>query len=202
MKIAIIGSGNVGGALGNAWVRAGHQVTFGMRGGAKEKSPVPGASIDSVVNAISNAEVVVLAVPWGAAPEVIAQAKDWTGKTLIDCTNPIGAGFELSIGHTTSAGEQVASLAKGARVVKAFNTTGADNMKNPVYHGKPISMLFCTDDAAARKIGEQLVRDVGFEPVYTGPLKHARYMEPLAMLWISLTQQLGRDFALTIAKRN
>lgn len=199
MKIAVLGSGNVGGALGEAWVRAGHQVVFGTRDGAAPA--IAGAKGASVAQAIRDAEVVVLAVPWAAVPDVLAQAKDWSGKILIDCTNPLGPGLELTLGFNTSGGEQVAGLAQGARVAKAFNTTGFNNMKSPKYGGRPVTMLFCSDDAGARKTVEQLVRDVGFEPVFAGPLKQARYLEPLAVLWISMSQQQGRDFAFAVVRR-
>jgi predicted dinucleotide-binding enzyme len=201
MKIAVLGSGNVGGALGGGLARAGHQVIFGVRGGAGEAPPVPGSSTNRVKEAIQASEVILMAVPWGAVPDVLGQVKDWAGKTLIDCTNPLGAGLELIVGLNTSGGEQVASLAKGARVVKAFNTTGFGNMKNPKYAGRAVTMFYATDDAGAAKIAEQVIRDVGFEPEFAGPLRQARYLEPLAALWISLTPRLGRDFALTIVKR-
>ncbi len=199
MKIAVIGSGNVGGALGEAWVRAGHEVVFGTKGGAG--GVIKGAKGATVADAIRDAQVVVLAVPWAAVPEVLGQVKNWSGKTLIDCTNPIAPGFELALGHATSGAEKVASLAPGARVAKAFNTTGFNNMLKPQYGGEPVSMLFCADDPATQKTVEQLVCDVGFEPVLAGPLKQARYLEPLAMLWISMSQRLGREFALTLVWR-
>ncbi len=201
MKIAVIGSGNVGGALGGALVRAGHQVISGVRGGAGEAQPVAGSSTNSVKEAIQASEVVLLAVPWTAVPDALAQVKDWAGKTLIDCTNPLGAGLELIVGLNSSGGEQVASLAKSARVVKAFNTTGFGNMQNPIYAGRAVTMFYATDDAGAAKVAEQVIRDVGFEPEFAGPLRQARYLEPLAALWISLTSRMGRDFALTIVRR-
>jgi len=200
MKIAVIGSGNVGGTLGQAWVRAGHTVVFGRRSGAQEPA-ISGAKSASIADAVRNAEVVVLAVPWAAVPEVIEAAGSWSGKILVDCTNPIGPGFELAVGLNTSGGEEVARLAKGARVAKAFNTTGSGNMANPHYKAGSISMLFCTDDAGAQQATEQLIRDVGFDPVFAGPLKLARYFESLAMLWISMTRQIGHDFAFNVVRR-
>lgn len=166
-----------------------------------DKPAIEGARTASIADAVRDSEVVVLAVPWVAVGEVIKQGGNWSGKILIDCTNPIGPGFELSVGFNTSAGEEVARLAKGARVAKAFNTTGFGNMANPKYNSGPVTMLFCTDDPAARQITEQLVRDVGFAPQFAGPLKLARYFEPLAMLWISLSQQLGHDFAFNVVRR-
>jgi len=200
MKIAVIGSGNVGGALGAAWVKAGHQVTFGSRNPSGDK-PVPGSSVTDVKSAIENAEAVALAIPFTAVAEVTKQIPDWKNKVLIDCTNPLGPGLALSLGFNTSAGEQVATQAKGARVVKAFNTTGFKNMENPKYGGRGVTMFYATDDSSAADVAELLVRDVGFEPQFAGPLKQARYLEPLAALWISLGPRLGLEFAITIAKR-
>lgn len=200
MKIAVIGSGNVGGALGTAWVRAGHQVTFGSRKPSEDK-PVPGSSVADVKSAIENAEVVVLAVRFSAVPDVLKQIPDWKNKVLIDCTNPLTPKLDLSCGFSTSGGEQVAAQAKGARVVKAFNTTGAGNMQNPQYGGRGVTMLYATDDKSAASVAEQLVRDVGFEPQFAGPLKQARYLEPICALWISLVPQLGLNFAFTIVKK-
>lgn len=200
MKIAVIGTGNVGSALAEALVRAGHKVTFGVRD-TSVASPQPGASTANVSDAIAFAEVVVLAVPWDAAPEVISAAKSWNGKVIVDCTNPIGPGFALGVGHTSSGGEQLAALAKQARVVKAFNTTGFGNMRNPIYGSRSASMFFATDDREARNTASQLIKDVGFDPVYVGPLNQARYLEPMAMLWITMTQEYGRDFVFTMLRR-
>lgn len=119
----------------------------------------------------------------------------------MDCTNPIGPGFALGVGHTSSGGEQLAALAKQARVVKAFNTTGFGNMRNPIYGSRSASMFFATDDREARNTASQLIRDVGFDPVYVGPLNQARYLEPMAMLWITMTQEYGRDFVFTMLRR-
>jgi 8-hydroxy-5-deazaflavin:NADPH oxidoreductase len=202
MKIAVIGSGNVGSALGKAWTRAGHEVVFGVRA-EKAKGSADGAKTAPVPQAIRDSEVVVLAVPWPAIPDVIKQFDNWPSKIIVDCTNPLTNELELAQGFNTSAGEQTASLAKSKKVVKAFNTTGAGNMENTKYDGKPITMFFATDDGAAQKVGEQLVRDAGFEPVFAGPLKQSRYLEPLAMLWISMAVKhgYGTNFAFTMVRR-
>lgn len=202
MKIAVIGSGNVGSALGKAWTRAGHEVVFGVRD-AKGTNSADGSKTAPVPQAIRDSEVVVLAVPSQAVPDVIKQFDNWPSKILVDCTNPLTKDLELAQGFNTSAAEQTASLAKSAKVVKAFNTTGAGNMENTKYDGKPITMFFATDDAAVQKVGEQLVRDAGFEPVFAGPLKQARYLEPLATLWISMAVKYGygTNFAFTMVRR-
>ena len=200
MKIAVIGSGNVGGTLGRAWLRAGHEVVFGVAGG-RGATDSPGIKSSAIAEAVSDADATVLALPWSAVPQALRAVKDWAGKIIIDCTNPIAPGFELAVGFNTSGAEKIASLAMGSAVVKAFNTTGFNNMQSPQYGGKAISMLFCTDDPVARETADRLIRDVGFEPVFVGPLKQARHLEPLAMLWITMSQQQGREFALTIVRR-
>ena len=118
MRIGIIGAGNVGYALGTGWIRAGHDVTFGIRDPQSPPSQGPArARYASVATAVQGAEATVLAVPWPAVSDVLAAAGDLTGKLLIDCTNPLhmgAGGLELEIGHSTSGGEHVAALVPGA----------------------------------------------------------------------------------------
>jgi NADPH-dependent F420 reductase len=213
MKIAVIGTGNVGGTLGKRWARAGHEVAFGARDPAETKVTAlvresgPGARAASVAEASRRAEVVVLAVPWDNAREALAAAGDLRGRVLIDATNPLvmtpeGLRQGLVIGHTTSAAEQVARWAEGARVVKAFNTTGWQNMADPVYNSQGLSMLLC-GDAEAKKVVSGLARQLGFEPVDVGPLRSARYLEAVAMLWIDMAvlQGFGTNFGFQVVKR-
>src|SRR5258706_12649897 len=141
MKIGIIGAGNVGGTLGKGWVTAGHQVKFGVRNPRDEKVSSllkrcgPQASAGRIQELASFGEVIVLTTPWEGAKSALESVGNLAGKILVDCTNPVAMGENLmgglTVGHTTSAGEQVAAWAKGAKVVKAFNTTGAVNMANP-----------------------------------------------------------------------
>ena len=128
---------------------------------------------------------------------------DWTGRVLIDCTNPITPDMRLAVGTTTSAAEQIAGWAQGAYVVKAFNTTGWNNMVDPIYHGERITMFICGDNAESKGIVVGLAEDLGFEVVDAGDLTVARYLEPLAMLWIDLAigQKLGRDVAFKLVRR-
>lgn len=197
MNIAIIGSGNVGTALGEALGARNHNVTYGSRDPGTEGH---GRKYDTVANAIAKSDVVVLAIPWDAVEDVL-KSNNVAGKTVIDCTNPIGEGMQLVMGCTTSAGETVAELAKGARVVKAFNTTGFANMKNPTFGSTRVTMMFAGDDAEGKKVARQLISDVGFDPVDAGPLKNSRYLEPLAMLWINLFFQMKQDIAFQLIKR-
>ena len=210
MKIAVIGAGHVGGTLGKGWARKGHEVIFGVRDTADRKlqehlaASGGKARAASVKEAASNAEVVALTVPWGAVPDALKNAGELRGKILLDCTNPLKPDLSgLALGTDTSAGEQVASWAPGARVVKIFNSTGAPNMANPVYPDGPAMMLYCGDDAAAKSIAAQLASDLGFAPCDLGPLADARLLESLALIWIHLAvrQKMGTNFAFRLVRR-
>ena len=123
---------------------------------------------------------------------------------MIDCTNPLQPDLSgLSVGHTSSGAEAVARWAKGARVVKTLNSTGAGNMANPVYGGERATMFVCGDDAAAKTTAGELVSALGFDVVDAGPLAQARTLEPLAMLWISLAvhRGLGPNIAFRLMRR-
>jgi 8-hydroxy-5-deazaflavin:NADPH oxidoreductase len=210
MKIAILGAGNVGGALGKGWAAKGHSIYFGVPQPQSEKVETllktmgGGTRAGSVHDAADGAEIVVLATPWPATRDAILAAGKLAGKIVIDCTNPLEPELSgLSIGHTTSAGEQVAQWASGARVVKAFNTTGANNMANSRYGDKEITMCIAGDDAAAKQTVIKLAQDLGFEAIDAGPLKNARFLEPFAMLWICLAvkQGLGPNIAFKLLRR-
>lgn len=204
MRIAIIGTGNIGGGLGRAWARAGHTVTFGARD-VDDASTLAlaqdiGATVASVPEALASAEVTVLATPFAALPTVAAALPDWTGRIVVDCTNPIGPGFVLTHGHTDSGAEAVARQLPGARVVKSFSAQGAEVLGHPVYGGVAASNFYCGDDPGAKAVVKQLVEDVGFEAIDAGPLTSARYLEPLTMLWITMSRSLGRDFAFKVLR--
>jgi predicted dinucleotide-binding enzyme len=209
MKIAIIGAGSVGGTLGSAWAARGHQVRFGVNDPTDGKveavlRSARGARADNVRAAAQFGEIVVLAVPFDAVETVLKAAGDLTGKIVIDCTNPLTPDFrELSVGFSTSGGEQVAALAKGASVFKTLNHTGFANMAEPVFDHHRSVMFVCGDDEAHKAVVIELVAELGFEVVDAGALKIARLLEPLAMLWIHLAhgQGLGRDFAFALLQR-
>lgn len=208
MDIAILGSGHVGQALGAGWARHGHRVIFGSREPQGEKMQAvlqavgAGVSADTSQAAIDQAAVVVLAVPWRAAEELVTSLHGWEGKILIDATNPIAPGLQLAVGHTTSAAELVAGWAPGARVVKAFNSTGANNMADPVYQGASTTMFISGDDGAAKSAVTQLAEELGFDVADVGALSAARWLEPLALIWISLAMSgHGRDIALKLVRR-
>lgn len=209
MKIAMIGTGNVGQALAGGWTSQGHQVIFGSRDPAGEKAQAAIAATGGKATAqreqaaAQAAEVVVLAVPWEVTETVVKGLGDLAGKILIDATNPIGPGFQLAVGKDSSGAELVQQWAPNARVVKAFNTTGAENMRNPIYDGEPTTMFLCGDDAAAKSVVKCLAEALGFAVADTGGLTTARYLEPLAMVWIHLAivQKQGRNIAFKLVQR-
>ncbi|PWU09911.1 MAG: F420-dependent NADP oxidoreductase [Terriglobia bacterium] len=191
MRIGILGAGNVGSALGRLWSAKGHQVVFGKRGASNAE-------------ATAAAEVVVLSVPWPAAEEAVRSAGALAGKVLIDCTNPLSPDLKgLTVGLTTSAGEQVAAWAPSAKVVKAFNTIGAVNFGNARFGDQLADGYYCGDDAGAKSMAKQLIEDAGMTPVDVGPLRNARLLEPLAMLWIDLAvnQKQGANHAFKLLRR-
>jgi len=209
MKVGFLGGGNVGGTLGEGFARAGHEVFFGVRDpSAADMQAVIArcggkARAGSLAEAASFGETIVNALPWSATKTAL-ESLDLEGKVLLDCTNPLAPDLSgLTIGTTTSAGEQVAGWAKGAKVVKIFNTTGYNNMANPVFQGKSVVMFYCGDDAGAKKTAASLAKDIGFDPQDAGPLSNARLLEPYALLWIWLAVKggYGRDFAFQIVRR-
>jgi predicted dinucleotide-binding enzyme len=195
--------------LGSRWAKKGYQVVFGSRSPNSEKAQRlleaagENASSVEVDDAAAGTDVVVFAVPWNVIQRTIEAAGDLAGKIVVDCTNPIAPGLQLALGTTTSGGEQVAEWAKGARVVKAFNTTGWENMADPIYGGEPTLMLICGDDVDAKKTVAELTESLGFEVVDLGPLNTSRLLEPFALVWIRLAmvQGLGRDIAFKLARR-
>ena len=206
MQIVIVGAGNVGLALAGGWAKAGHQVTMAVRDpGKSELAELKKQGIDVVksAGAASIASVIVLATPWGAVETALKELGPLAGKIVIDATNPLTRDFALAVGHTDSAGETVARLAPGGRVVKAFNTTGFGNMANSHYAGGKLMMAVAGDDADAKKTVMQLAGDLGFEPIDTGPLSMSRYLEPMAMVWIkcAMAQKMGRDFGFALLRR-
>ncbi len=210
MKIALIGTGNVGSTLGRRFAENGHDVIFGSREPQSDKvqsllqSIGKRACADSAAEAAKAAEAAVLAVPWSAAEETARGiAGEMRGKVLIDATNPLGPGMSLVVGFNTSAGEQVAGWAPGARVVKAFNSIGAAIMANPKFGNDRAGLFYCGDDAAAKSVVAKLSEELGFQPIDVGPLKSARFLEPLCGIWLQLAyvQGMGPNVAFELLKR-
>jgi predicted dinucleotide-binding enzyme len=206
MNIVIVGAGNVGRALGAGWLKAGHKVTLAVRdpgSGNAAALKQQGFGIIAVKEAAPAADAIVLAVPWAALASVVNSLGSLAGKIVIDATNPLAPDMSLAIGQNDSADETVARLAPGARVVKAFNTTGANNMADSRYSAGKLVMLVAGDDAQAKATTMSLASDLGFEAVDAGPLAMSRHLEPMAMVWIKLAivQKLGRNFGFALLRR-
>jgi hypothetical protein len=208
MRIAIIGAGNVGAALGANWAGKGHAIRYGLRDPAAAKY-APLAATGALLppaEAVAGADAIVLATPWGATEAAIRGLGDLTGRLILDATNPLAMGPEglgLALGHSDSGGERVASWAAGARVCKTLNTTGAETMRDPAAYPAPPVMFVAGDDPAGKAIALGLVGDLGFAAMDAGPLRNARLLEAHAMLWIDLALKRGqgRDFAFGVLRR-
>ena len=204
MRIAIIGTGNVGGALAQGLAGKGHDLVLGARRpDAPEVAALAaatGATAALPAAAAATADLVILALPWTSAEAAVRGLGDLSGRIVIDCTNPLGMtadGLGLTMGFTTSGGETVAGWLPGTRVVKTLNQVGAELMaRNDHLPLRPV-MFMAGDDPAAKAAVAGVLRDLGFAPQDAGPLVRARLLEPFGMLWISqmLTQGAGRNWA-------
>jgi hypothetical protein len=180
MKVAILGKGNVGKALQNAFSKAKCDVKFGSR--APERGEL------SQKDAVEWGEVVVFAVPNAVVPTTVKTvgASAFKGKIVLDVTNALNENWELAIGFSTSGAEELAKLVPGAKVVKAFNTVFADNQSKGKIGTEPLTLFVAGDDGSAKKAIMDVGAKIGFDPVDVGPLKAARYLEPMAVMLISL----------------
>lgn len=192
MKIAIIGAGNVGKALAASASRAGHEVTVSAThtGHAVEVAQATGAHpASSNREAVNESEVVILAVPGTAYPELVEELGDTlAGKTVVDVANrptPDPSGNPISIA------EELQQLIPQARVVKAFNTALASRQARPEIGGQRADGYVAADDEEAKAKVLELVEEIGFRPVDAGPLVAARTLEGMAWLNISRNMQGG-----------
>jgi hypothetical protein len=192
-KIAIIGRGNVGKALAEGLRRAGNEVRFGSRDPKESPRDVS-----------AWADVVMLAIPWGAHAEIAKTAGSaLDGKPVVDVSNVLTPSYELAVGFTTSGAEELQKLLPKAKVVKAFNTVFAQNMSTGKLLGERLTVLAAGDDADSKGIVRTLAEGIGFDSVDAGPLKSARYLEPLGMLNIMLGYglKMGTDIGFRLVKK-
>jgi predicted dinucleotide-binding enzyme len=180
MRIGIIGTGNIGGTLGDALARAGHQVKLGSR---RPQPSADGPQVTDLAAALSDAEVVLLALPAGALDGFLAEHADsLAGKLVIDATNRIGA-------PVANAAAQLAAAAPSARYARAFNTLGRENFAEPVFDGEPADLFFsCRQDD--RAVVEELIGAVGLRPAYLGEGKQD-VVDGVLPLWFALVQANG-----------
>ncbi|MBI2718877.1 MAG: NAD(P)-binding domain-containing protein [Rhizobiales bacterium] len=192
MNVSILGTGNMAKGLAAVLSKSGFAVTLGSRDAAKarETAATLGATVSgaSLKDAAAKSDVVILAVPFAAAAETIAAAGGLAGKVLVDITNPLTADYMgLTIGHSTSAAEEIRKLAPKAKVVKAFNTVFASVLSAGGKVGAtPATVFIAGDDETANQAVAELAAKAGFNTLQAGGLKQARYLEPLAGLNIVL----------------
>jgi len=179
-KVGIIGNGNVGSALRRGLERAGYEV--------RAVGEHPGQ-----VNETGRwADVVLLAVPYGAIDDAVAELGDGlSGKTVIDVTNALTDDMQLASGCTASGAEALQQKARGAKVVKAFNTQFAQHMDSGAVGGQQLTTFVASDDATAKAQVIEMARDIGFDVVDAGPLQNARLLEPLGYFNIQMGYVLG-----------
>ncbi len=211
MNIAIVGPGKLGSALGKLWTRKGHEVFLTYsRDPAKldvvAKELGPRAHAATVKDAAAKSDVIALTTKWIAVPDVLAQAGSLEGKIILDCTNTMSPrkAPDGSV-ETRSCAEVLASMARGARVVKTFNQVFEQilHADTRLFDGQKPTMFHCGDDAEAKAVAAQLIADTDLEPVDAGPLENARYLEAYAVLVIRLghTLGLGTNVAMKLMRR-
>lgn len=198
-SLSIIGTGRVAKAIATRLLPSGRRLVFGSRTpeskgwlNADNEGQIP---VVSISQAVERSEICLLAIPWTAMKQTIGFIDNWDSKVIIDCSNPLNATFDgLEIGFVTSAAEQIANWARNGRVVKALNTASTELMNRPMIQGEPTCMFYCGDDQAAKLDVSLILSEIGFQPVDAGPLKSARYLEPLAMLYIDMAVRGGHGF--------
>ncbi len=204
MQIAVIGVGNIGQTLGAAWLRAGHEVRFGVRDPAGESAQKARAELGSdarvvsIPDALAGARVVALALPGNAVDAFLAeQGPSLTGTVVIDAAN---RAFGDS-GPMNSV-EAIRGQAKPSGIIRAFNSVGWENMANPRFGDVVSDMLYCADPDA-QPVAEELIAAVGTRPVLVGDLDQVRLVDVLTGLWAALAygQKRGRNLAFKVLER-
>ena len=198
--IAVIGTGDVGRALGIEFAQMGHTIVYGSRepdrGKVKKLVEETGndASATSQADAAAQATIVVLAVPGLLVEEITLALGDLSDKIIIDPTNPLERTLtRFEHGVETSNAEIIQAAAPEAHVVKAFNTLNWKTMMDPSSAGGPVSIPLAGDSGKAKKKVAQLVEGMGLEAIDVGPVRDARWVEGMLMLWINNRYGLGRD---------
>jgi len=198
MRIGILGSGLMGAKLGTIWARAGHAVVFSYAHSEQKlkrlaRNAKGKAQAGTPREATQEADALLLAVHWSRVDDVLQQAGDVSGKTIVSCSLPMNADDTgLVIAHTSSGAEELAKKVPKTRVVSAFGTVPSEVLFGVFAARKKAkrpSLVYCGDDARSKKTAATLIRDVGFDPVDAGPLRIARYTEPFTLLIAQLAYE-------------
>jgi predicted dinucleotide-binding enzyme len=198
MRIAIIGAGSVGGGLGAALVAVGHSVVFGVRDPKSEKcraalASAPGSSATLPVEAVADAEVIVFTLRPDAIPGMIAGLPSLAGRLVIDAMNRLGGD------PAQSTSQDLADLLPGARIVKAFNTIGFENLTTARERTVPAAMFVAGDDPDAKRVVLELATELGFRAEDAGSLANAKPLEEMVKVWLALARQHGRTIGFAIS---
>jgi len=212
MRIGILGSGLMGGKLGTIFARASHEVVFSYSHSKAKlerlaREAGSGARAGTPAEAAKDADALLLAVHWSRVDDVLKKAGDLAGKVIISCSLPMNADDTgLVVAHKSSGAEKLAKKIPKAPVVSAFNTVPSEVLfsvferarsgRREAGNGKRPSLVYCGENARAKKVAAQLISDVGFEAVDAGPLRIARYTEPFALLVAQLAYEGDRGPAL------
>jgi 8-hydroxy-5-deazaflavin:NADPH oxidoreductase len=205
MKLAIIGSGNIGSTLGKRWLEHGHEVVFGVRDQSSTKVATLRTSLGDKANVVTTKEairvsdVVLLAIPGGVVVQFADDHAEALENTIIiDAANSLTE----EVMHNF---RRMHELAPNAKLFRAFNSLGWENFETPVLNGVQIDHFYCGDEGRGQQVVHQLITDIGLHPIYLGGLEHTPTLDALTRLWFTLAFQrgYGRRVALkVIAEKN
>ena len=191
MRVGILGSGLMGGKLGTILARAGHEVLFSYSHDERKLQKLArdagkNARWGTPAQAAEDADVLLLAVHWSRVGDVLKEAGDLSGRTVVSCSLPMNADdTELVVAHKSSGAEELAKKIRKAKVVSAFSTAPSEVLFDVFESRRRVrrpSLVYCGDDPDANGVAAELIRDAGFEPVDAGPLRIARFSEPFTLL--------------------
>lgn len=199
MRIAIMGAGNVGGGLGAAFAAVGHQVVFGVRDPESEKTKTaiaasPGAKATGFAEALDGADVIAFALRWDAAAAAIAGLPSLAGRIVIDAMNR----FDGDPNRSTT--QDLADLLPGAKLAKAFNSIGFENLTTARDRRTPAAMFVAGDDPDAKRVALDLAAQIGFVPEDAGGLANTKPLELMVKVWLALAKTHGRGVGFALSR--
>jgi 8-hydroxy-5-deazaflavin:NADPH oxidoreductase len=198
MRIGILGAGHVGGALGAALTAIGHEVVFGVRDPDSAKTrealgAAPGVRAAAPADAIADAEVIVVALRWAAVPDIVSGLPSLDGRIVIDAMNR----FDGDPARSTT--QDLADLLPGARLAKAFNTIGFENLTTARDRRTKAAMFVAGDDPDAKAVAMQLAEQLGFQPEDAGGLANTKPLEELVKVWLAVARRHGRTVGFALS---